>query len=133
VRKPPRTTPPLAQGVAAPQLAFDVVANATQNAFTVRAHFSYDRYRDELSYRLVIDGASSARVHAVVLQRGTAAQAGPVVHRLSGVGVARAEGVIRLTAAERAQLLDGQWSLVAYVDGAPAARAPLSSSTTLRP
>ena len=118
-RKPPHTTPPLTAGAAPQQTGYEVTARGTDIA--VQARFTYDRNRSELAYHIELSGASAQRIHAVVLKRNN----GPVLQRLSGAGVARAEGIIALNGAERGEYLDGSLSLVAYINGVAVASAAL--------
>jgi Asp-tRNA(Asn)/Glu-tRNA(Gln) amidotransferase A subunit family amidase len=124
-RRPPPTTPPLVAGKApAPQRA---AVNA-RNGFTlVAGGLTYDAPHRMLDYRLQVSGTPAARVYAITIDRDSAGKKGPVLRVLSGPGTARIGGTVKLTDAERRELIAGHTSLVVYTADQPKGtlRAPL--------
>lgn len=117
-RRAPDATPPLEHGRAPVPLAFTVDAKA--NGVTTRATFHYDPTRRTLDYDMRVSGIAPAGVLAVSLNRGTGERNAPVLARLAGPGAAQAKGTLKLSSAERAELLGGRVFLSVYTSEYPA-------------
>jgi amidase len=116
-RRAPSTTPPLVDG-RAPRPAAWTVAMSDRGA-GVRGNFSFDATRRTLTYAVDVTGLPASHVYAVSVDRDSAGTKGPMLRRLSGEGVVAVNGSIKLTDAERRELLGGQTALVVYTSDAP--------------
>ena len=130
-RRPPRSTPPLVNGAAPAPPTFEIVAASAVGDVRVRAQLAFDGRGDQLHYEVDVAGAAADRVHAVVLQRGTAERPGPVVLRLSGPGVLHATGSFPLPPALRDELQNGQLQLMLYTADRPG--VPVARTAVLTP
>jgi hypothetical protein len=124
-RHAPSTTPPLVHGAAPPPSVATIDAKAKDVA--AHATFTFDAPRRALAYDVRLTGPSAGRVVATSLNRGTADKPGVMLERLSEPGRRSVKGELKLTAAERSDLLGGRVYFTVYLDdrAAAAARAPL--------
>jgi hypothetical protein len=104
---------------------FDLIAEGTDSQLRVR--FSLDFPTGVLSYQLEVTGVPAGEVHAVDLHRAGNASNGPVIHRLSGIGIASASDSVTLRGPELNALRDGRLYLRLYTREHPAgaARGPV--------
>lgn len=120
-RRPPATTPPLRNGRARAPAVFSLLAPtvAPVRGTVPVSQFVYDGTRMELRFdvRLPIP---AERVYAITLRRADSTGTGPVIQRLSGIGVQRASGRLALTGAERGWLLGGRLMLTVFTSDHPA-------------
>jgi Asp-tRNA(Asn)/Glu-tRNA(Gln) amidotransferase A subunit family amidase len=116
-RRPPSTTPPLVDG-RAPAPATWTVAMSDRGA-KIHADFSFDPTRRTLTYAFGVTGVPASHLYAVSVDRDSAGVKGPMLRRLTGEGIAGAKGSIKLTDAERRELLSGRTALVVYTSDAP--------------
>lgn len=123
-RRAPPTTPALVAGKApTPRTA---IAKAVSGTASIDGRFSFDPTKRSLSYDITAAGAPAARVYAMSIDRDTATRKGPALRVLSGPGVARAKGAVRITEVERQDLVAGRTSLVLYTAEHPfGIRAPI--------
>lgn len=124
-RRPPFSTPRLQNGLAPTPVMFDLIAEGTDSQ--VRVRFSLDLPTGVLSYQLEVTGVPPGEVHAVDLHRAGDASNGPVIHRLSGIGIASASDSVTLRGPELNALRDGRLYLRLYTREHPAgaARGPV--------
>jgi Asp-tRNA(Asn)/Glu-tRNA(Gln) amidotransferase A subunit family amidase len=125
-RRPPPSTPPLADGIAPTALSFNVHATG-ESATEARGRFTFDPVRGTLAYEVTVTGVDAAEVHAVALRSTDEQGQWMVVRRISGPGVTTPQGTIRLTPANRSRLERGELYLDVFTRGHPfgAARASL--------
>lgn len=124
-RRPPSTTPPLVAGKAPAPVRATV---SIRNGITViGGGVSYDAPHRMLDYRIQVSGTPAAKVYAITLDRDTAGRKGPILRVLSGPGFARIGGTVKITEAERRELVGGHTFLVVYTADRPEGtlRAPL--------
>ena len=131
-RRAPQRTPALVDGRAPNPLRFSVAGDGgwagRPAAPRIRGSFSLDLPRGTLHYFISTAGVGAADVHAIVLQRrGSGTRPNAVVRRLSGPGLASAEGTLALSAAHLDDLLGGRLELALYTADRPlgAVRLPL--------
>jgi hypothetical protein len=117
-RVAPSTTPALVLAKAPAPRAFR--ATATSSGTNVQSTFTYDAPHRLLQYNVAVSGEPASRVYAISINRDSAGKPGPAIRVLSGPGVASAHGAVKLTDAERRDLIGGRASLVVYT-----ARRPL--------
>jgi amidase len=124
-RRPPSTTPPLVNGRAPLPATF--AAAATSAGTTLRSAFTYDAPHRMLQYDVSVSGEPSARVFAISINRDSAGKPGPAIRVLSGPGVGSTRGTVKLTDAERRDIVAGRTSLVVYTERRPLGelRAPI--------
>ena len=120
-RRAPFSTPPLEGGVAPAPLHFALIADGP--AAQLSARFVLDVPTGVLSYDLDVTGSPADEVHAVDLHRAGDAPTGPVIHRLSGAGVASSSGRVTLRGPELDALRDGRLYLSLYTREHPAGMA----------
>ena len=132
-RRAPHRTPALVDGRAPAPLRFSVAGDdgwaGRPAAPRLDGSFSLDLPRGTLHYVISTAGIGAADVHAIVLQRrGSGTRPNAVVRRLSGPGLASAEGTLALSAADLDDLLAGRIELALYTADRPlgAVRLPLS-------
>ena len=132
-RRAPHRTPALVDGRAPAPLRFSVAGDdgwaGRPAAPRLDGSFSLDLPRGTLHYVISTAGIGAADVHAIVLQRrGSGTRPNAVVRRLSGPGLASAEGTLALNAADLDDLLAGRIELALYTADRPlgAVRLPLS-------
>ncbi|WP_420448451.1 amidase [Candidatus Palauibacter sp.] len=123
-RRAPHRTPALVDGRAPEPLRFSVAGDGgwagRPAAPRLTGSFSLDLPRGALRYVISTAGVGPADVHAIVLQRrGSGTRPNAVVHRLSGPGLASAEGTLPLSAADLADLLDRRLELALYTADRP--------------
>jgi Asp-tRNA(Asn)/Glu-tRNA(Gln) amidotransferase A subunit family amidase len=123
-RRAPHRTPPLVDGRAPEPLGFSVAGDGgwagRPAAPRLQGSFSLDLPRGTLRYLVSTAQVGPADVHAIVLQRrGSGIRPNAVVRRLSGPGLASAEGTLTLSAAELADLLAGRIELALYTADRP--------------
>ncbi len=124
-RRPPSTTPALVSGnTPAPQRA---AVSARSGLTLVAGGLSYDAPHRTLDYRLHVTGTPADRVYAITIDRDSAGRKGPVLRVLSGPGASKIGGTVKLTDAERRELVGGHTWLVVYTADQPKGtlRAPL--------
>ncbi len=126
-RESPPTTPSLWNTRAPVPVTFShSVRHGTARA-TVQ--FVFDRLANVLQYRVTVTGARAADLQAVVLRRtGSSTTGAPVIHRLSGPGMATASGRFPLAGIDRRALTNGQLQLGLFV-GSTMADAPIPALT----
>ncbi|WP_420462501.1 amidase [Candidatus Palauibacter sp.] len=131
-RRAPQRTPALVDGRAPDPLRFSVAGDdgwaGRPAAPRLRGSFSLDLPRGTLHHVISTAGVGAADVHAIVLQRrGSGTRPNAVVRRLSGPGLASAEGTLALNAADLDDLLAGRIELALYTADRPlgAVRLPL--------
>ena len=131
-RRAPHRTPPLVDGRAPDPLRFSVAGDGgwagRPAAPRLEGSFSLDLPRGTLHYVISTAGIGAAGVHAIVLRRrGSGTRPNAVVRRLSGPGLASAEGTLALSAADLDDLLGGRLELALYTADRPlgAVRLPL--------
>ena len=80
-----------------------------------------------LQYDVSVSGEAPARVFAISINRDSAGKPGPALRVLSGPGVGSTRGTVKLTDAERRDIVAGRTSLVAYTERRPLGelRAPI--------
>ncbi|MBI4421047.1 MAG: CHRD domain-containing protein [Gemmatimonadetes bacterium] len=130
-RRPPlKTTPPLISGRApSPTVTFNVTATgagwptAVTTQAAARATFTFDGYRNTLSFSVQVSGVPADQIHAVTLDRGEASRKGPVVYRLLRRGETSAADMVVLTSAERRDLLEGRLYMTLYTADHPTGAA----------
>ncbi len=120
-RRPPASTPPLEDGRAPEPIAFEV--SATGAGAAARAEFVFDVTTGALSYDVTVSDVAAENVFAVGLQRIGDGEDGPMVFRLSGLGVAAASGQVTLGYSHREALTDGRLYLRVYTRDHPAGAA----------
>ncbi|WP_419948987.1 amidase [Candidatus Palauibacter sp.] len=123
-RRAPHRTPPLVDGRAPEPLRFSVAGDGgwagRPAAPRLEGSFSLDLPRGALHYVISTTGVGPADVHAIVLQRrGSGTRPNAVVRRLSGPGLASAEGTLALSAAHLDDLLAGRLELALYTAERP--------------
>lgn len=123
-RRAPHRTPPLVDGRAPAPLRFSVAGDGgwagRPAAPRLHGSFSLDIPRGTLRYLISTSGLGPADVHAIVLQRrGSGTRPNAVVRRLSGPGLASAEGTLALSAADLDDLLAGRIELALYTADRP--------------
>ena len=123
-RRAPHRTPPLVDGRAPEPLRFSVAGDGgwagRPAAPRLQGSFSLDLPRGTLRYLISTSALGPADVHAIVLQRrGSGTRPNAIVRRLSGPGLASAEGTLALSAADLADLLAGRIELALYTTGRP--------------
>lgn len=123
-RRAPRRTPPLVDGRAPEPLRFSVAGDGgwagRPAAPRLQGSFSLDLPRGTLRYLISTSALGPADVHAIVLQRrGSGTRPNAIVRRLSGPGLASAEGTLALTAADLDDLLAGRLELALYTANRP--------------
>ena len=116
-RVPPSTTPPLVTGKAPAPAAYR--AAAASNGTSVRSSFSYDAPHRMLGYDVTVAGEPAGSVYAISINRDSAGKAGPAILVLSGPGVAATHGAVKLTDAQRRDIVAGRASLVVYTRRRP--------------
>ena len=131
-RRAPHRTPALVDGRAPDPLRFSVGGDGgwagRPAAPRLEGSFSLDLPGGTLHYVISTAGIGPADVHAIVLQRrGSGTRPNAVVRRLSGPGLASAEGTLALSAADLDDLLGGRLELALYTADRPlgAVRLPL--------
>lgn len=120
-RRPPASTPPLEDGRAPEPIAFEV--SATGAGAAAHAEFVFDITTGALSYDITVSDVAAENVFAVGLQRIGDREDGPMVFRLSGLGVAAASGQVTLGYSHREALTDGRLYLRVYTRDHPAGAA----------
>ncbi len=130
-RRAPHRTPPLVDGRAPEPLRFSVAGDGgwagRPAAPRLQGSFSLDLPRGTLRYLISTSALGPADVHAIVLQRrGSGTRPNAIVRRLSGPGVASAEGTLALSAAELDDLLAGRIELALYTADRPLGAVRLS-------
>lgn len=120
-RRPPPETPPLVAGRAPDPVAYGVVASGVDARAVGR--FEFDVTTGRLSYEVSVSGVPAGRVYSISLQRAVEGDTGPVVHRLSGPGVAAASGTLELSVTDRAALAESRLYMSVYAAGYPGAAA----------
>ncbi len=123
-RRAPHRTPPLVDGRAPEPLRFSVAGDGgwagRPAAPRLQGSFSLDLPRGTLRYLISTSALGPADVHAIVLQRrGSGTRPNAIVRRLSGPGVASAEGTLTLSAADLEDLLAGRIELALYTADRP--------------
>jgi Asp-tRNA(Asn)/Glu-tRNA(Gln) amidotransferase A subunit family amidase len=127
-RRPPAVTPPLIEGHAPAPITVQVRTTGEQtdspkdSQVTAEARFTFDTTRNTLTYTVHVSGVPDEEIHAVCLHRGKSGH-GPVIARLSGLGVGRAEGSIKLPYVDRQALLNGELFVKVYTQSNPTAAA----------
>jgi hypothetical protein len=120
-RRPPLPTPPLVDGRAPDPVGFDVSsAPADGSTASATGKFLLDPLRLELRYDVRVSGVLADRVLAVVLQRTSQDDVGPVVYRLSGPGAAAASGTLALNAGDVKALRESRYLLTVLTTDHPA-------------
>lgn len=130
-RRAPHRTPPLVDGRAPEPLRFSVAGDGgwagRPAAPRLQGSFSLDLPRGTLRYLISTSALGPADVHAIVLQRrGSGTRPNAIVRRLSGPGVASAEGTLTLSAADLEDLLAGRIELALYTADRPLGAVRLS-------
>jgi len=105
-RRPPPSTPPLVAQRAPDPVVYELLAEGP--GADIAGRFVYDVTAGTLTFDVAVSGVPAERVHAVNLQTVVDGRIGPIVHRISGPGVAAAAGVLTLSSAERDALLKGR-------------------------
>ena len=123
-RRAPHRTPPLVDGRAPEPLRFSVAGDGgwagRPAAPRLQGSFSLDLPRGTLRYLVSTSALGPADVHAIVLQRrGSGTRPNAIVRRLSGPGLASAEGTLALSAADLQDLLAGRIELALYTADRP--------------
>jgi len=121
-RRSPPTTPRLIDAHAPEPLAFAAKA-AVARGGSAHATFSFDPVRGKLRYHVLVSGVPSTQIYATALSRGGPARRGPIIHRLTRLGVSEAAGDLVLRADERTELVAGQLYLTVYTKADPAGMA----------
>jgi Asp-tRNA(Asn)/Glu-tRNA(Gln) amidotransferase A subunit family amidase len=116
-RRPPSTTPPLVGGRTPAPRTF--AAAAVSAGIGASASLSYDAPHRRLTYAVSVRGAPAASVYAISINRDSAGRPGPATRVLSGPGTAAARGTVKLTDAERRDLVAGRATLVVYTERRP--------------
>jgi hypothetical protein len=111
-RRAPSTTPALVDGHAPVPIAMAV--NTNESGLRTRGDFKFDPTRRSLEYSVRVAGVPASHIYAVSLSRVAADGATSMLFRLSGVGVAETSGELKLTPAQRGDLLGGRFVLVVY-------------------
>lgn len=124
-RRPPQTTPPLMKGRAPVFPKF--TASASANGVTIRGTFQTDVALRTLEYSVQVSGVRAEKIYAISFDRDSAGVRPAMLYRLSGVGVAKTTGRVKLGQTERAQLAKGFMHVKVYTEGqmAGAAKATL--------
>jgi Asp-tRNA(Asn)/Glu-tRNA(Gln) amidotransferase A subunit family amidase len=123
-RRPPTTTPELVYG-RAPQPATlrvvtdPVAADSSAGGLDVQTSFRYDAPTGVLQYAVVVRGVTPGDVLAIVLGGGTEERDGPVLHRLSGPGLAVASGGFVLPGRQLEDLRAGRLWLRVFTRAEP--------------
>ena len=127
-RHPPSTTPPLVNGKAPVPSAF--AAAATSEGTSVASTFRYDAPHRAFSYDVSVRGEAASKIYAISINRDSAGKTGPAIRVLSGPGIGVSRGTVKLTDAERRDLMDGRATLVVYSERRPLGqlRAPIKSA-----
>ena len=123
-RRAPHRTPPLVDGRAPEPLRFSVAGDGgwagRPAAPRLQGSFSLDLPRGTLRHLVSTSALRPADVHAIVLQRrGSGTRPNAIVRRLSGPGLASAEGTLELSAADLDDLLAGRIELALYTADRP--------------
>ena len=123
-RRAPHRTPPLVDGRAPEPLRFSVAGDGgwagRPAAPRLQGSFSLDLPHGTLRYLISTSALGPADVHAIVLQRrGSGTRPNAIVRRLSGPGLASAEGTLALSAADLDDLLAGRIELALYTADRP--------------
>ena len=123
-RRAPRRTPPLVDGRAPEPLRFSVAGDGgwagRPAAPRLQGSFSLDLPRGTLRYLVSTSALGPADIHAIMLQRrGSGTRPNAIVRRLSGPGLASAEGTLELSAADLDDLLAGRLELALYTADRP--------------
>jgi amidase len=116
-RRPPPTTPALVSGRAPAPATF--AASGSSGGTTFQSSFSYDAPHRLLKYDVIVNGEPAARVFAISINRDSAGKPGPAIRVLSGPGTGVARGTVKLTDAERRDIVGGRTSLVVYTEHRP--------------
>jgi hypothetical protein len=125
-RRPPATTPALVYGMAPGPATLRLERDTTTAApdsppggLDVQTSFRHDAATGVLQYAVVLRGVGPEDVLAIVLSRGADQGNGPVVHRLSGPGLAVASGGIVLPGRQLAELREGRLWLRVFTRARP--------------
>jgi amidase len=120
-RQAPVTTPPLVDGSGPdPIMAY---VTATGPGAEARADFIFDLTTGVMSYDITVSGVRPDEIHSVNIHATEEGKVGPVLYRLSGTGIARAEGEITLTPLQHRELTGNPPYLVVYTKAHPTGAA----------
>ena len=98
-RRPPFSTPPLADGRAPSPVTMTV--QATNDGVAIAGEFTYDVTTGRVVYDLRVSGVPAEEVHGILLHEAVSDTVGPVIWRLAPPGQRSARGEIPLRARER--------------------------------
>ena len=130
-RREPWSTPPLVDGVAPSVIVYDLRrgspegVDAVSPGVSVRADFALEPTTNKLEYELEVLGAAPEDVLGVALRYPTGEDRWQVAHLLASPGLNESSGIIKLSAAQRLSLEEGDMHVLvltrAYPFGAVAA------------
>lgn len=123
-RRPPDSTPPLVDGRAPPPRSWTGTATGPGGDH-LAATFTYDPVVGSLAFEVALSGIARAEIHAVAVRRTDPEGLRSVVLRLSGPGVARAEGRESLTPNLRRWLEEGVLAVEVFTRSHPFGSARL--------
>jgi amidase len=130
-RRAPSTTPALVEGRAPRPVALTATVRTAPTV--ARGDFIFDPTRRSLEYAVRVTGVPAGHVYAVSIDRDSAGRKGAMLRHLSGGGIARAKGTLKLGESERRELLAGRLSLVIYTSDQPAGTAKGAIIAAARP
>ena len=113
-RRPPASTPELVYGRAPQPAALRIEpgrapgTDSIPDALSVQTSFRFDPTTNVLQYTVLLRDVAPEDVLAIVLSRGSPGADGPVLHRLSGPGLAVTSGGLLLPGSHLADLRSGR-------------------------
>jgi hypothetical protein len=136
-RREPWSTPPLVNGVAPREMAYDLTGGAPEgmgavsSGVSVTADFVLEPTTNQLGYEVEVRGAAAADILGVALRYPAGEDLWQVVHLLVGPGVSESSGITKLSAAQRRSLEQNDMHVLVLTKQHPfgAASALLVSSS----
>jgi amidase len=116
-RRPPFSTPPLANGAAPSPVTGEAVV--TGPSASARVTFTYDMVTGVLDYDATFNGVGSDRLIALTLQRGDTDKPGPVLVHLLSPGQTKAHAILTLRGRDREDLVTGHVYIHLYTQQSP--------------
>ncbi len=117
-RRPPFSTPPLANGLAPIPVSLTTDL-AGVRGMSARVAFTYDRVTGTLRYTASVGGLGTDRVVALTLQRSEADKPGSVVALLMLAGQTSATATLTMRGSDREQLVAGKLFVHLYTQQSP--------------